>query len=66
MYELIESRLQLVRSPAEPIEELLGESGSSQFVRFEGGWLGVSHRGLIRPVAFPWLPFGYYHTDSSL
>ena len=59
LYELAEdTTLRLAHSGR--IRALEGESGSSQFVPFADGWLGVSHHRVDRPFVLAWLPVAYY------
>ena len=60
VYELLPDGLRRVHRAPMALPQLRKQSGSSQFVRYEGGWLGVSHRSFIRPLVLPWLAFAYY------
>lgn len=58
-YEVIEGKLALHRE-GYTRPELTGHLGTSPFVRIRDGWLGVTHRSVVRPLLLAGLPTAFY------
>lgn len=59
-YRYVDGSARSLGSALKPASHLAGLSGSSQFVRWKGGWLGVAHSHTVIPLPGKWAAWRFY------